>query len=49
MVREGNSASGGPKCIFHYSLGGALNVSASTIKTFYLELNGKTDTLIYDV
>jgi hypothetical protein len=51
MVREGHSpsASGSPKYPFYYSSGGASEVSASTTKTFYLELNGKTDTLTYDV
>lgn len=40
---------GNPKYPFYYSSGGASEVSASTTKTFYLELNGKTDTLYYDV
>jgi hypothetical protein len=49
MVREGHSATGSPKYPFYYSSGGASEVSASTTKTFYLELHGKTDTLYYDV
>jgi len=49
MVRVGHSATGNPKYPFYYSSGGASEVSASTTKTFYLELNGKTDTLQYDV
>jgi hypothetical protein len=49
MVRRGHSATGNPKYPFYYSSVGASEVSASTTKTFYLELNGKADTLNYDV
>ena len=49
MVREGHSPSGKPKYAFYYSSLGASQVSASTSKTFYIELGAKTDTLFYDV
>ena len=49
MVREAYSATGKPKYSFSYCSLDLAEVSQNGIKTFYLELGGKTDTLVYDV
>ncbi|MDJ0364301.1 hypothetical protein QMK33_04000 [Hymenobacter sp. H14-R3] len=49
MVRETYTSTGNPKYSYKYSSLDMSLVSADGVKTFYLELGGKTDTLVWDV
>ena len=50
MIREANQSSAiMPKYSFYYSSLGASLSSESGVKTWYIKLDGKTDTLYYDV